>query len=235
MTVVTHRALDGGRLELEADLDLSGPFTSVLDLGLDGRRHEFTAGTADLGDEVAAAAGVGGFTEELSYAGGMLLIGRAGVADPRTGLADDLTVATWRGRRYGLVTSLYNVSTADVLALLNTVRIAEHDDGIAIGRAPGSASTVPGGALVLKEVPGLGLLEITGRTREAVAQLPSWAGLRVPAGELFRDTLSNGAPYFVLATASAMVTVLPLTSTAVESVPELLGAVRIAMRTAPRW
>ena len=233
MTVVTHRVLDGGWLELEADLDLSRPFTSVLDIGLDGRRYELTAGAAGLGDEVAAAVGIGGFGEELSYAGGTLLIGRGTVPDPRTGVADQVTVAAWRGHRYALVTTLYNASTADVLAVLGAVEIVEHPDGLAV--RPAAAAVTMLGALVLKEVPGLGLLEITGRTREAVAQLPSWAGLRLPAGELFRDTLSNGAPYFVLAAADAMVTVLPLASTAAESVPQLLGTVRVAVRTGPGW
>jgi len=227
--------LDGWRLELDAPLDLTRPFTSVIDVGLGGHRYEFTAGEASLGAQVAAAAGVGGFAEEFTIAAGTLLIGRRKVADPRTRLADDVTVATWRGRRYSLVTTLYNASTTDVLWLLGAMRIAEYPDGITVIPAPGSAATLLGGSLVLKEVPGLGLLEITGRTRDAVAQLPSWAGLSLPAGELFRDTLSNGAPYFVLAAPAAVVTVLPLASTAVDDVPALLSGMRIAMRAAPRW
>lgn len=231
MTAVTHVALDGSRLDLAADLDLSRPFTSVIDLGVGGRRYELTAGPASLPDDVADAVGVG-FTEELSYSGGTLLVGRAAVRDPRTANADDITVAAWRGRNHSLVTSIYNTTTTGVLEVLSTVRIREHAGGIAITPL---SSTALGAATVLKEVPGLGLLEITGRTRDAVRELPSWSGLRLPAGELFQDTLSNGRPYFVLAAPEAMVTLLPLAGAGTaDAVPALLRTVRVAVR-APRW
>ncbi len=236
---VSHLALDGSRLDIEADLDLSVPFTSVVDLGIGGSRYELTAGAIGLGDEVVAALGLAGaggsgaFGEELSYAGGTLRIAHGTVTDRRTGVVDAVTVAAWHGARHCLVASLYNVTTAGVLDLLGTVRITEQDDGITLAPTPGGGGTLLGRALVLKEVPGLGLLEITGRTREALKELPDWAGLALPSGELFRDTLSNGRPYFVLAAPSAIVTVLPLGGD--DPTPHLLGSLSVSMRSAARW
>jgi hypothetical protein len=241
MAQVRHLALDGSRHEIEADLDLRRPFTSVADLDVGGRRHELTAGPLTLGDEVAAALGIGGFTEELSYSGGTLRIATGTVTDPRTGVGDKVTVAAWQGRAYSLVASLYNATTPDVLRILGAVRIVEHDAGIAL--APAGSGAVLGRVLVLKEVPGLGLLEISGRTRDAVRELPDWAGLALPSGELFQDTLSNGRPYFLLSTPSATVTVLPLAGGATgalgagdadavnaSAVAGLLGSLRVSVR-----
>lgn len=256
---VRHLALDGSRHDIEADLDLTRPFTSVADIDVDGRRYELTAGPLALGGEVVAALGLGGFTEELSYAGGTLRIAHGPVADPRTGLADAVTVAAWHGRAHCLVASLYNVTTTEVLGILGAVRINEHDAGIAL--SPTDAGTVLGRVLLLKEVPGLGLLEISGRTRDAVRELPDWAGLPVPSGELFQDTLSNGRPYYVLAAPTAVVTILPLASggragsvsgsTATDAgrtaralhdagsdggrVVAAVGSLRVAVRPGPRW
>ncbi len=82
-------------------------------------------------------------------------------------------------------------------------------------------------ATVIKQVPGLGLLDMTPLTAERARQLPSWRGLRTGAGELFRDTLSDGKPYFVLAAADAWVTVLPLPDTALDRVPDLVDRLRV--------
>lgn len=232
---MTHLALDGSRLDVEGELDLSRPFTSVLDVGLRGHRYEFTAGAVGLGGEVAAALGLDGFDEELNHAGGALRVAHGTVTDPRTGLGDRVTVACWTGVAHELVTSLYGVTTAEVLDVFTTVDIVEGPDGIGITPAVGSGATVLGGALVLKEVPGLGLLEIAGRTKDAVRELPDWPGLPLGRGELFRDTLSNGRPYFVLAQPAAVVTVLPLDGTAVDRVPGLLGSLSVSMRATAQW
>lgn len=52
--------------------------------------------------------------------------------------------------------------------------------------------------------------------------------MRVASGELFRDTLSDGSPFFVLSSTEIWATLVPLTSTHVERVPELVG--RLALR-----
>ncbi|MEH0985131.1 hypothetical protein [Micromonospora sp. CPCC 205556] len=224
---VAHRAMDGRRFLLSGPLDLSAPFTSVVELTIAGRQHEFTAGSVGLADELAQALGVTGFDEQLNYQGGTLSTARVTSYDAQVRLDEDRLVAAWRGRRYCFVTQLYGASTTDLLAVLRTLRIAEHDDGLVVRPDPRAASRLTAPATVLKQVPGLGLLDMTPLTAERARQLPSWRGLRTGAGELFRDTLSDGKPYFVLAAADTWVTVLPLADTVLDRVPDLVDRLRV--------
>jgi hypothetical protein len=138
-------------------------------------------------------------------------------------------VAVWQGRRYCLVTQLYGGSAADVLALLRGLPITEHDDGIALGTGDGVRFARP--ASVLKQVPGLGLLEITRLTPELARTLPRWRGVNTAAGELFRDELGDGTPYFVLAGRDTWATVVPLAGVdgrAAEAVPAMAELLELA-------
>ena len=156
-----------------------------------GRLHELTAGPAALGAEVAAALGVAAFTEELGHQGGTLLVGRARPYDRQTRLVEDLVLAVWRGRGHSLVTTFYGATTAQVLGVLRALRITEHADGIAVrpGRDAGFATP----ATLVKQVPGLGLLEVSPRTDRH--PLPAWSGLAAAGGaEVFRDRLPDGRP-----------------------------------------
>lgn len=230
---VTHRALDGRRFRLTGHIDLGLPFISVVEVTvpgrLQGRLHEFTAGSARLGDDVAPALGVTSFDEELTYQGGTLLVGRAQPYDQQINLREDLLLALWRGRRHCLVTQMYGMSTADLLGVLRTLRIEEHADGLVLHPSRSGGSDFTGPATVVKEVPELGLLEMSPLTDRHAQQLPPWRGLPTPAGELFRDRLSDGRPYFVLAAADTWTTVLPLARTAPDRVPELVGRLRVQL------
>jgi hypothetical protein len=224
---ITHRALDGRRYRYSGRLDLGRPATSVADVAVHGRLHEFTAGAGALGDDVADALGVTGFAEELSYQGGTLLIGRTRPVDRQIGLVEELSLVVWRGRRYCLLTQAYGMSTADLLAVLRTLLIEEHDDGLSARPDPAGRSEFAAPASVVKQVPGLGLLETSALTDRQARTLPTWRGLSTPAGELFRDTLSDGKPYFVLAAADTWTTMVPLADTVAEQVPQLAGTLRI--------
>ncbi|MEV0804854.1 hypothetical protein [Micromonospora sp. NPDC050200] len=226
-THVAHRAMDGRRFLLSGPLDFSAPFTSVVELTIAGRPHEFTAGSVGLADELAQALGVDDFDEKLNYQGGVLLTARAKSYDAQIRLSEDRLVAAWRGRRYCFVTQLYGASTANLLAALRTLRIAEHDDGLVVRPDTRAGSHFAAPATVIKQVPGLGLLDMTTLTAERARQLPSWRGLPTRAGELFRDTLSDGRPYFVLAGPDTWVTVLPLADTVVDQVPNLVARLRV--------
>ncbi|MDO3703066.1 hypothetical protein Q3W71_15455 [Micromonospora sp. C28SCA-DRY-2] len=221
--------MDGRRFQLTGPLDLSAPFTSVVEVTVAGRLHEFTAGSVGLADDLAAELGVTDFDEELAYQGGTLLTARVRSHDPQIRLDEERLVAAWRGRRYCFLTQLYGGSTADLLAVLRTLRITEHDDGLTVRPQPRAGSRYAAPATVLKQVPGLGLLDMTPLTAERTRQLPSWRGLATGAGELFRDTLSDGKPYFVLAAADAWVTVLPLADTVVDRVPDLVSRLRVQL------
>jgi hypothetical protein len=226
---VTHRALDGRRFKLSGLLDLGQPFTSAVTIAIGGRVHELTAGPIGLGAELARANGVDRLDEVLSFQGGTLRIGRAGHFDAGIRLAEDVLVASWEGRRYCLVLSLYRATASDVVGLLRTLRITEYDDGIALEPDAKAGCQFADQATVTKQIPGLGLLEVSARTAQHTRTLPDWQGMTTRAGELFQDTLGNGGPYFVLAGADTWATVMPLADTAVGQLPA--QADRLALRT----
>ncbi|WP_326664894.1 hypothetical protein [Streptomyces sp. NBC_00385] len=227
---VTHRALDGGTYHLEGDIDLQAPCTSAVEVLAGGRLVEFTAGPASLGDDVAASLGTGSPESELTFQKGALRIFRSVEREPRSGLVERPSLVVWRGERHSLVTRLYGMGVAEVLGLLRSVRIGESEYGLTLQPDPSAGSAFARPATLIKEVPGLGLLELSRRTKEHTAQLPPWKGVAVASGELFRDTLSDGSPFFVLSSTAIWATVVPLASTPVERVPELVG--RLTLRHA---
>ncbi|WP_218106631.1 hypothetical protein [Micromonospora pallida] len=224
---MTHRSVDGSRFRLDGSLDLSAPVTSVADVTINGRLHEFTAGSTGLADDVVRALGVDRFDEELTYQGGTLLTARTRPYDPQIKLTEDRLVAVWRGRRHSFFTELYGATSAHLLGVLRTLRVEEHDDGLALLPTSVGGAKFAAPATVLKEVPGLGLLEMAPLTRERAERLPSWRGLRTQAGELYRDALSDGKPYFVLATADTWLSLVPLADTDLEQVPTLVDRLRV--------
>jgi hypothetical protein len=223
-SAVAHRALDGVSYRMEGEgLDLRAAFTSAVELLVDGHLFEFTAGPAGLADGMAAPLGIDTFDTELAFQGGTLRTATTREYDPQAQLVENPTLVVWQGRQHSLVTRLYRSATEDVLALLRALRITEHDDGLALAPAPGADCRFAGPAAVIKEVPGLGLVEMSRRTKERTAQLPPWQGSEVPAGELYRDSLSDGRPFFVLSGSRLWATVVPLADTAVDKVPDLLA------------
>ncbi len=224
---VVHRALDGSRFRLGGDLELDGATTSTADLVTGRGLYRLTSGSTSLGADIARATGVGGFDEELSYQGGALRVGRRKIYDARARLSDDLLVAAWVGERYSLVTHLYNGSTERLLGLLRTLRIEEHADGVTVLPAARSGITFRGPAAVVTPVRGLGLLEVRTLTPQLAWELPSWPGVRVGSGELFRDTTTGDRTYFLLATPRIHLTVLPLADSRLDAVPQLLGRLKV--------
>ncbi len=222
---VMHRALDGRRIQFSGRLDLGAPVTSVAEIAVRRRRHEFTAGSLALGDDVARTLGISEFEQELHYQDGVLLTARTHPYDSKIRLREERLTAVWRGRRHSLFTHLYRATASDALALLRTVQISEHDDGISLTPQAGSGFAAP--AVVVKQVPGLGVLEVSPLTAEHAKQLPRWRGLTTRAGELFQDSLSDGEPYFVVATDQLWVTVLPLRDTVIDQVPNLVDQLRL--------
>jgi hypothetical protein len=71
-------------------------------------------------------------------------------------------------------------------------------------------------------------------TREDTAQLPPWEGAAVAAGQLYRDTLSDGAPFFLLSGAGLWATVVPLAGGTAEEIPQRLARLELSLDgTAP--
>lgn len=223
-SAVAHRALDGVSYRIEGDdLDLRSTFTSAVELLVGGHLFEFTAGPAGLADAMADSLGISAFDTELAFQGGTLRTATTREYDPQAQLVEQPTLVAWQGRRYSLLTRLYRADTEDVLGLLRTVRISEQDDGLVLAPDAGADCRFAGPAAVVKEVPGLGLVEMSRRTRERTDRLPPWQGSRVAAGELYRDTLSDGRPFFVLSGTRIWATVVPLADTVVDRVPDLLA------------
>lgn len=224
---VEHRALDGVAFHLSGSLDLSRPATSVVEVSADGRLYEFTSGPLDFADAVAASLGITEFDSELAFQGGTLRTATTSEYDKQAKQVENPTLVVWQGRRFSLITRLYRARLADVLVLLRTLGIAEHQDGIVLkpDNAAGSRWVRP--ATVVKEVPSVGLVEVARKTKEHTAQLPPWEGASVNAGELFRDSLSDGSPFFVLSGSELWATIVPLADTDVERVPRLVGGLDV--------
>jgi hypothetical protein len=219
-STVLHRALDGRRYELSGPLDLGLPSTSSLRIALRGQATELVSGLGGLADEAAAALGVPGFDEELGFAGGTLRLGRVRRAEPGSRITEDILLAVWQGRERCLITHFYDTGTLAAVEALNSLGITEHDDGIAVRPGKDSAQLAP--AAIVKEIPALGLLELTAPSAPQATRLPEWKGKATPSGELFTDRMTNGDLYYVLAGAEIWATVLPLAGTDAARVPVLL-------------
>ncbi|MQY08139.1 hypothetical protein [Actinomadura macrotermitis] len=204
---VVHRSLDGTRVRLAGSHDLGRPVTSVTRIAVGGRLHEMSSGTREGALGWAEDIGVQRFEQEFRVQGGRLRVGRTATRDPDTGVSDPVLAAVWEGRRHAVFTHLYHGRPADAVAFFGTVRLTEHDDGITA--APQGRALRPDPAELVKEVPGLGLLEITALTAQTRRRLPGWRGASVAGGELFRDEVEGQGPYFLLALRSLLVTVLP--------------------------
>lgn len=220
---VDHRALDGTAYRLASTLDLKLPFTSVAEVVIDGRLVELTAGPAALGENIAESLGVTEFDSELSFQGGTLRTAVKSAYDAQSKTVEKPMLVVWQGRRFSLVTRLYRLALRDVLGMLRTLHIAERSEGITLTPETAAGSRFARPASIIKEVPGLGLVEMSKATAEHTAQLPSWKGVPVTSGELYRDTLSDGRPFFVLSGSETWATVVPLADTDVERVPGLAG------------
>ncbi|MFC6929964.1 hypothetical protein ACFQHO_06185 [Actinomadura yumaensis] len=118
-----------------------------------------------------------------------------------------MLAAVWEGRRHAVFTHLYHGGPADAVAFFGSLRLSEHEDGVVA--VPKGRARRPEPAELVKEVPGVGLLEITALNGQTRKRLPSWRGAPVAGGELFQDAVEGQGPYFLLALESLLVTVLP--------------------------
>lgn len=226
-STVLHRALDGRRYELSGPLDLGLPGTSSLRIALRGRATELVSGLSGLADEAAAALGVPGFDEELGFADGALRLGRVRRAEPGSRITEDILLAVWQGREHCLITHFYDTGTLAAVEALHGLGITEHDDGIAVRPGEDSAPLAP--AAVVKEIPALGLLELTLPSAPQATRLPDWKGRTTRSGELFSDRMTNGDLYYVMAGTDLWATVLPLEGADVAGVPVLMDRLSVRL------
>jgi hypothetical protein len=206
---VVHRALDGYRFQLSGDLDLSRPFSSVARYAVDGGLYELTSGEHAVTEGWTGDLGVDRFEDEFSLGKGRLRTARVNGYDKRSGVEDRLLAVVWEGRNFSMFVPMYNATPADAVHVFQFLTVTEYEDGLTVASANPKRAGIAEPAKMAKEVPGLGLLDMTALTKTTARRLPAWSGARLPHGELFRDTLDDDSTYFLLATSSAMVTVLP--------------------------
>ena len=223
---VVHRALDGYRFQISGDLDLTQPFTSVARYAVDGGLYELTSGEHGAATGWTGDLGIRRFDDEFSTQKGRLRTARVTDYDKRSGLEDQLLAVVWQGKRFSMFIPMYNAKPADAVRVFQLLGVTEHDDGLTVASRNPKRAGIAEPAELAKEVPGLGLLEMTALTKTTARRLPSWPGARLPHGELFRDTLDDDSTYFLLATPSAMVTVLPHEGETAK-VPARLGALKV--------
>lgn len=227
---VVHRALDGYRFQLSGDLDLSLPFTSVARYAVDGGLYELNSGEHAVAKGWAGDLGVHRFDDEFSLRNGRLRTAHVTDYDKRSGLEDRLLAVVWEGRNFSMFIPMYNAKPADAVHVFQLLAVTEHSDGLTVAPTNPKRAGIAEPAELAKEVPGLGLLEMTALTKTTARRLPAWSGARLPHGELFRDTLEDDSTYFLLATPSAMVTVLPHDGETAK-VPARLGGLRVETLT----
>ncbi len=203
---VQHLAIDGSTVTITSSADLGAIATTAGRFTVDGIVREITTQPAGLFDALVAAEGVAP-TEEYQYRGGTLRIGRAVHADPVSGTTRTDTTAVWESAGVSLALTSSDLTTTAQLALLDRFDLQPGPTGLAV--LPGSGVGWYDAPQLVKELPGVGLLEITPLSNDTAGALPSWPGTPAQGGELYQDQLAPGAPYVVLVTETARVNVLP--------------------------
>ncbi len=206
MSEITHIAVDAARVTITSDADLRAIATSAGRFLVDGVVREVTTQPAGFFDVLVAAEGLTP-TEEYQLAGGTLRLARAVHADPVSGTQRTDTTAVWEAQGSSLALTTSDLDTEGVLGVLERLELVPSPEGLAV--LPGAGVSWYDAPQLVKELPGLGLLEITPLSGDTAGSLPSWPGTPVAGGELYGDELAPGVPYVVLVTETARVNVLP--------------------------
>ena len=212
-------------------VDLSNPATSIARVMASGVLREFTSGPLWASDIWTKHRGLR-FDEEYAFQGGTLRMGKLVQTgqDEHGRFEDRLLLAVWFGQQHSLLTHLYSAGSAEALRLMKAVQITEHADGVVIAPRQAAQAAFSEPVRSGKLVPGLGMVDARSRETQSLRGLPSWQGARVQSGELFRDTFGNGRPYLVLATPTAVVTVVPSAEANLDEVVEKVARFSVEAR-----
>ncbi len=207
MPTATHTTLDGGRASITStDLDLSRDATSSAVFVLNSARNqrsEVTVGTIDFGRQYVLRPGVP-LTDAYALQGGTL---RVGVGD---GVVNGVCAVLWEGQKWSATTHLYGGATArDAIDLFSRFSLSETSDSLIVSPIDQRAAVAEAPARLLKEVPGLGLVEVNKLTPAQMRLLPSWKGAAVRGGELFVEDEGLPSFSFVLAGQNAVTVIMP--------------------------
>jgi hypothetical protein len=212
----TYLQADRSRIDIEVDdYELIDPWDSTVfvTMPLDGRspdalrRRELHITHRGNYDDVIADLGAEIFHRLQSQRGQFL------AAAPRGRGAG---VALWRGRHHEVAVPIpSNAGARDPAAALRPLMGLDFDDradGLTITPHPRLNATLS----VLDAynyVPGVGEIGVLAAT-EGLGNVPSWAGARVPEGEIWRidqtdDQSDPGGPFLLFASRTAIMTITP--------------------------
>lgn len=196
-----HAGIDGSVVTIEAGaLDAGMQASSVAVFTIDGRWQEFTASYLDFGAEVADDLGVR-LAESYRFQGGTLRLGSTMVRFPATettaAQTDLLHLGVWEGRDFSVHTHLYNGAAHDLIQIFERFHIIEQPLGIRLVPTQPQRTPLAKEPMVLREVPDVGLLQITPLTPRVARTVPKWRGTQLAGGELYRGQ-RPGDLHFVL-------------------------------------
>jgi hypothetical protein len=237
---VKHLALDGSVVTIDTSdgLDLQRPASSIGVYSVDGIEREFTGSHRDFGRDVAADVGLV-LDEEYALQGGTFLAGSVTQVWPEIGDAGDpitslLRLGVWEGDQYSLHAHIYGGDGLDLIDLFNRFTIIETDLGIQLLPGSPGAGTSAREPSLLKDVPGVGLLDIIALTTREVRALPRWQGTRVRGGELFLSEVDGRGRYYVLVGGSARTAVLPASDCSHSTLAPALETLQVSWTRAGR-
>lgn len=201
-----HLAIDASRVSITATADLSRIATSAGRFTVDGIVREVTTQPAGFFDLLVTAEGLRP-TEEYQYRGGTLRLGQTIHRDAWSRSRRTDTTAVWEAGGWSTAVTGADLDAGTVLTLLDRLDLRPGPEGLAV--LPGGGIAWYDAPQLVKEVPGVGLLEVLPLSADTARSLPSWPGTPVAGGELYRDEMAPGVPYLVLVTETALVNVLP--------------------------
>jgi hypothetical protein len=206
MGSVAHTAIDGGRVQFSAELDLSYNATSFVEIGFASvGACEIKTGVLAFGEAVAKELEIEGFPDELSYQGGTLRVGYAlhPTDDPEQDYAL-FRLGLWNSSKYCLMAHLYNVPASDLVGVITSLNILETAEGLVVSPKDPEKNPIlrvgSHGPNLVKKLPGLGILSVLERNEETESIVPKWGGLPIDGGELYAE----GEGVFLLANDSAV-------------------------------
>jgi hypothetical protein len=186
---VTHVAIDGSTVTIDATaFNPDFHASSVGIYTINGHWQEFTTSYRDFGAAVAADLSLS-LGESYTLQGGRLRLGTTSVHFPDMGKGvrqtDLLHLAVWEGRRFSVHTHRYNGKAHDLIDVFDRFDLLEDAGGIHLQpRDPGQVRFAREPSL-LREVPGVGVLQIRPMTPQVARTVPPWRGTAVAGGELF--------------------------------------------------
>lgn len=222
-------ALDGSVVQIsgpaglvESDYSSVG-LASLRSLGL--RSQKYAAGPLSFAQQMATSPGFSrGFhvREEFALQGGRLRIG-SGLQHPDPDGGEYLepgpdgrlhpssvNFAIWEGLERSLYTLSYSREAADLIPVLDAMFITEREGGLMCEPKDPRLTGYVDGPRVLKDIPGVALLDISQLTPMRTNSLPSHQGTRVTGGELFVSArAAPGDYYFLMVSRSAITYVIP--------------------------